>query len=108
MAQASRASKNVVYSKMGKWKYVSTKLKGYYGETDYKKKTISIDRKDAKKDFKDDGIPKKDSTLINTIAHEEMHRKHPKMHEDTVRKKTRAQVAKMSKRQRSRLYSKLG
>jgi len=95
----------------GDWKTVSApKLKGAFGITDYKTKTIKINKplhKKAKKDKKNSyGVPKKDMTIINTEVHELMHKDHPKMHEKTVRKNTRKKVAKMSTKAKAKIYSK--
>lgn len=93
--------------KQKKWKRrVSSKLRGSYGETDFEKRTITINKTrhksaNARKDF-----PKQDRSLINTIVHEETHRIHPRMTEKVVRKKARASVARMSKKQKSKWYSK--
>lgn len=84
---------------MNKWNYkVNNKLRGSYGEIDYKKRVISINKTLHKKDKED---------IIDTITHEEMHRKHPKMHEKTVRKETPKVVSKMSNKSKARLYSKI-
>ncbi len=92
------------------WKYVAKKLKGSYGETDFDKKTITVDKnkhkKAKKQSYKKRGFSKKDATLINTIVHEKMHSQHPKMHEKTVRRKTRKVVKKMGKKSKKKLYAK--
>lgn len=77
---------------------------GDYGVTDDVKKTITINK--AKHYKKADGVPEKDNTLINTIAHELMHKDHPKMHEHTVRKLTRMKVAGMGKSAKTKAYNK--
>lgn len=96
--------------KNGQWKYRAKKLKGSYGETDFDKKTITVDKarhKKAKKQtFKQRGFSKKDASLINTIVHEKMHQKHPKMHEKTVRRKSRKVVKKLSPKTKKKLYAK--
>lgn len=107
--------KKATYDKSKKKGYryvVDNKLKAF-GITHYDKKTIKVNKKLHKKarklkkgHIKKYGIPKKDMTLINTIVHEELHRKHPKMTEKSVRKKARTDVKKLSKKQRSRLYAK--
>lgn len=88
----------------------NNKLRGAFGMTDFGKKTVEINKKlhrNAKKSKVSKGFAKKDLTLINTIAHEKMHVNHPKMLEKTVRKQTRKVVAKMGKKTKSKLYSKL-
>lgn len=76
---------------------VDNKMRAF-GETDLKKKTIRINKKKSKKS--------KPGEVIDTIVHEEMHRKHPKMKEKTVRKKTKSSVGRMSKKVKSKHYSK--
>lgn len=87
------------------WKRVVGKVRGGFGETDFDKKTIRIDKSKHKNKALYD-VPKKDSSLINTIVHEEMHRQNPKMTEKQVRKRTRLKVKKMSKKLKVKMYSK--
>ena len=85
------------------WKrIVDNKMRGAYGETDYKKKTIRINKKAHNKPRY--GIAKKDATLINTIIHEELHKKHPKRHEKTIRKQARKTATHLSTKNKQRLY----
>lgn len=89
----------------------NNKLKGCYGQTTTekgKRPIIEINKKAHKSVKKDKSIPKRSRTLIDTIVHETMHARHPKMHEKTVRKNTPNTVARMSKKSKSRLYSTLG
>ncbi len=72
------------------------KLKAF-GETDWQKKTVRINKKKNKKTSKGE--------LIDSIAHEKMHINHPKMKEKTVQKKTKQQVKKLNKGQKDRDYS---
>ena len=51
------------------------------------------------------GRNKRKSELLDTIVHEEMHAKHPKMHEKIVYKKTREKVKKLTPKQKHKLYS---
>jgi hypothetical protein len=86
---------------------VNNKLRGAYAEIDEKKKTIAINKKRHKQNVKrydknKDGSEK----LINTIVHEELHAKHPKMHEKTVYKKAKQNVKIMSKKVKGKYYSK--
>lgn len=78
-----------------------------FGVTDFDKGTITINKKlhkKAKKNPKKYGFTKKDSTLLNTIVHEKLHTKHPKMHERTVRKLAHKKVAGMSSSQKKKQY----
>lgn len=88
------------------WKrLVDNKMRGAFGETDLDRRVIKVNKAAHKKQKGKWGIPKKDSSLINTIVHEEMHARHPKMTEKGVRKKTRTVVDKMSKRTKGRMYA---
>jgi predicted SprT family Zn-dependent metalloprotease len=83
---------------MKKWKReVNNKLKGVYGVTDFQKREIQINKKLHKKDGE---------SMIDTIVHEEMHMKHPRMKEKTVRKLTPKKVKKMSKKAKSNIRNK--
>ena len=91
---------------------VDNKLRGAFGETDFDKRTIRINKKkhkEAKKAGKSPyvGLSKKELTLLNTIVHEDMHRKHPRMTEKEVRKKTRAVIERMSTARKQAMYKKL-
>lgn len=109
----SRQSKNVSYAKKGEWKYVSDpKMKGAFGETDFGKKRIRVNKKLSKRAakmkkgvHKKYGMSKKETSVINTLVHERMHAQHPRMHERTVRRNTRRKVARMGRRAKQRLYS---
>ena len=94
---------------MKKWKYkTNNKLRGTYGQTDFAKKTIEINKKlhRTTKNKRGTGFSKKDITLINTMVHEDLHRKHPRMTEKMVRKLTKTKVAIMTPAQKARLRSK--
>lgn len=87
------------------WKFkTDNKLRGAYGETDFDKKTIRVNKTKHKAASKD--YAKQDSTLLNTIVHEHLHAQHPKMHEDSVRKLARAMASKMPLKQKSKMYKK--
>lgn len=86
-------------------------LRGAYGETDFDKKTIRINKKKHKATNKNTKriTPNKDGSenLLNTILHEAMHVKHPKLGERAVEKLARAMKTRMSPTQKQRLYSKV-
>lgn len=88
-----------------RWKRVVDNKMRSFGETNLGKRIIRINKKMHKDKSPRFGISKKDITVINTIVHEEMHSKHPKMHEKTVRKLTRKKVAKLSRKHKKKLYS---
>jgi len=70
---------------------IDNKMK-HFGETDFDKKTIKVN-------------PKK-GDLINTILHEELHAKHPKAKEKTVRKKASSEEKKMTIKKAIKLLNK--
>jgi len=102
--------------KTTKWTYKDDKkLKGAFGQTDFKKKVISVNKKvhkQAKKLNKSQsrkkyGMAKSETTLLNTLVHETRHKNHPKELEKTVRKKSKEVVKKLGKKAKSKLYSKV-
>lgn len=79
----------------------------WLGETDTTDKVIRINKnlhhKDSVKSLTRKG--KRKAELLDTIVHEEMHARHPRMHEKTVYKKTREKVKKLTQKQKHKLYS---
>ena len=67
----------------------------YQGETDLDRKVIKINKRQSKKK----------STVIDTIQHEELHAKHPKMKEKTVRIETKNKLKRMSQMKKHKLYN---
>ena len=79
------------------WSHVTdNKLRGAYGETDYEKQRIRVNKKKHKKDKE---------LLLDTIVHEEIHKKHPKMKEKNVKKLAASKTKKMSTKTKKRHYS---
>lgn len=74
---------------------VNNKLR-VLGVTDTSKRTIKINKTRNKKAGRGE--------LIDTIAHEEMHAKHPRMHEKTIRRKTPKAVKRMKKNTKQKMY----
>ena len=68
-----------------------------FGETDTTKRVIRINKRKSKK--------KGRGEVIDTIVHEEMHARHPRMRERTVEKKTPRLVKRMIRRVKAKLYS---
>lgn len=92
-----------------KWTYRSDpKLNGAYGETDFDKKEIRVNKKAHRSKSLKRISPNKDGSenLLKTIYHEEMHKRHPRMHEKTVRKLEK-NAEKLSKRQKAKFYSRI-
>ena len=92
------------------WKFKTTNKGNWYGETDLDKKVIRVNKKyhKSKGNHAPDIKKNKDgsASIIDTLAHEMLHAKHPRMHEKTVRKLTRKKVGKLSKKYKNKLYSK--
>lgn len=90
------------------WKFkVNNKLPDF-GQTDFKTKTVEINKKlnaKARKAKRNKyTIAKKDLTLINSIVHERLHTRHPKASERTIRRKARTEVSSMGQRAKARAY----
>lgn len=83
-------------------------MRGAYGETNFAKKTITINKRASKKDplYKrpvNKGA-KKYPDVLATAVHEEYHRTHPKATEKTTRKMERKIVKVMTPKQKQRIY----
>ena len=72
-----------------------------YGDTDLDNHVIRINKK-ASKAY---GKKHKVAGVLDTIVHEETHRKHPKMGERKVVKRTKKKIKKMTKKQKAKHYS---
>ena len=85
---------------------VDNKLKDAYGESEGN--VIRINKKAHKRmDLKRvNRNPQGTESLVDTMVHEEMHVKHPKMHEKTVRKKAKMVVKRLTQKQKAKLRSK--
>jgi len=88
--------------KKRKWKRRVDNKMHDYGEIDYGKKTIRINKKRSKKW----GRKRKKAGILDTIVHEETHLRHPKMGERRVVKRTKRKIKRMTKKQKARHYSK--
>lgn len=84
------------------------KLRGAYGETDFEKKTIRINKAKHKKAAKRI-TPNRDGSenMLTTILHEGMHVKHPNASERSVEKLARAMKTRLSTKQKNRIYAKV-
>lgn len=74
---------------------VDNKMRSY-GDTDYEKKVVRVNKSKKKN--------KRPGEVLDTIVHEKMHVRHPKMHEKTVVKRTRKVVKTMSKKEKAKHY----
>lgn len=98
-----------------KWRTkVDNKMRSF-GITDYSKKEIRVNKKKSKRTAKlskkaarkKHGMSRKETSIINTIVHEDLHRRHPRMHEKTVMRKARIAVQRMGKKAKRRLYTQI-
>jgi hypothetical protein len=69
----------------------------YYGDTDLEKKEIRVNKSKKKN--------KKSGDILNTIVHEEMHADHPRMHERTIRRLTKAKIERMTPDRKQKYYA---
>lgn len=77
---------------------VDNKMKAY-GQTDFVKREIKVNKKKSAKSGNK-------GELLDSIVHEHTHARHPKMHEKTVQKVTRALLPTLSKKQKQSYYRK--
>jgi len=97
-----KAARSIVHRMEGeaknpkKFKRVKDNKMRDYGDTDWNKRVIRVNKSKKKN--------KKRGDIINTIVHEERHVKHPKEHEKTVRKKTKLSVKRMNSKTKKRAY----
>ena len=94
---------------MKTWKIINKKLRGAYGETDYKKMTIAIDKKRHTSKNVERITPNNDGTenMAITLRHEILHAQHPKWGEVRVEKAARMWYDKATKKQKNKIYSKM-
>lgn len=85
------------WRKIKKFKRVVDNKMHAFGDTDLERGIIRVNKSKRKN--------KNPGDIIDTIVHEETHRKHPAMHERTVRKKTKTLVKKLGRSAKRKLYS---
>ena len=86
------------------------KLRGAFGEADFNKRVIRINKKKHRKNANVKHMVRNrdgSENLAVTIQHEINHVRHPKMGERSVEKLARAMVSKMGPKQKQHLYSKV-
>lgn len=92
-----------------RWAYKTGKVKGGFAETDFGKKTITLDkskhRRGAKTGHRTPN-PDGSESMSTSILHELGHKNHPKMTEKGVENLAKAMNSRMSPKQKKRLYSK--
>lgn len=69
----------------------------WFGDTDIKKKVIRVNVKKSKK-------TKRKGEVLDSIAHETLHARHPKKSEQNIRTLTTKTITKLNKKQKSKLY----
>lgn len=79
------------------WKRIIDNKMRYHGEIDTDKKVIRINKSKKKN--------KKKGEVLDTILHEETHRKHPNMHEKNVVKTAKHLMKSLSDSKKRKLYS---
>ncbi len=76
-----------------------------FGDSDDRTRMTRINVKKSKEyGRKHDDWATKGGAVANSIQHEILHAKHPRMHEKTVRKQTISNLRHMSRRGRNKLY----
>ena len=89
-------------------KVVDNKMR-YWGDCNFQKKVIRVNRKKSRKDpLRVRPINKharRYPDVLDTMVHEENHANHPKMHEKNIRKKTLRDIKKMTRKQKQKIYS---
>lgn len=93
---------------MAKWKYKTGKVRGAYGQVDFKKKTVTVDKARHRKSTAKRITPNKDGSenLFVTAYHELMHVAHPKWTEKQVEEKAKKARKTLSTKQKARIYAK--
>lgn len=81
-------------------------LRGAYGETDFEKRVVRINKKKHKSTKEKRITPNKDGSenMATTIQHELLHVKYPRKNEKAIEKLARAMVGKKSPKQKAKLY----
>ena len=88
-------------ARMGnKFKRTTSDRMRSFGDIDLEKRHIRINKKKSKSP---EG--KKQGGVLDTIVHEETHRKHPEMHEKTVRKETKKAIKGMGSKEKAKHFS---
>ncbi len=84
---------------MTKWKRkVDNKMKSY-GDIDFDKKIIRVNKKKSK-------ASGRKGEVLDTIVHEEMHKKYPEKGEKKIRKLTKRMISEMDENEKKNFYSK--
>lgn len=80
--------------KWKKYKRVVDNKMPWQGEIDEDKKIIKVNKKKSKEK----------SSIIDTIVHEELHRKYPKMSEKEIKEMTKEKCKNMSEEEKAKYY----
>ena len=91
------------------YKLTVNNKKRVYGETDYKKKTIEVNKKLSKSNPMHKRKLHKNASkypeVLDTIAHEVRHVMHPKEHEKNIRKNVKKAIKHMNKKVKQKYRS---
>lgn len=77
------------------WLYRYDDTLGCFGEIDWRKKTIRINRARHKRHHE---------PIIDTIVHELMHKRFPRLCEETIRRKTARALPRLTPATKRRMY----
>jgi len=97
---AKKIVKRIVKTNVKRIKRVVANKMRDYGDTTFQKNgniTIRVNKSKKKN--------KRPGEIIDTIVHEEMHARHPKMYERTVRKKTKEYLKHMGHHRKKLAYA---
>lgn len=86
------------------WKMKRAKVRGAFGETDYDKKVVKINKKRHEKGSMARN-PDGTENLLTTILHEINHVRYPKKSEKGVEKLAVAMKSRMSDKQKAKYYA---
>lgn len=93
------------------WKYkTDNKMRGAYGETDFEKKTVRINKKKhtnkkaLKTERRYNRNPDGSENMLDTIVHEMSHIANPKAGERKTEKRAKRITKKLSTRTKKRIY----
>lgn len=79
---------------MNSWRFKKNNRLNAFGEIDYDKQLIQVNKKKNKES----------GELLDTLVHELMHAKHPKMKEKAVRSQAASKIKKMSSGEKAKIY----
>lgn len=76
------------------WRFKNNNRLNAYGEIDYNKRLIQVNKQKNKEP----------GELLDTLVHELMHLKYPKMKEGAVKSRTANKIKKMTQGEKAKIY----